>query len=28
MIPPLIVASGQVDEAVGLWAEAVRTAGR
>ncbi len=28
MIPALIVTPGQVDEAVGLWAEAVRSAGR
>jgi 4-aminobutyrate aminotransferase len=26
MIPPLVVTAGQVDEAVGLWAAAVRTA--
>ncbi|WP_433558008.1 aspartate aminotransferase family protein [Pseudonocardia xinjiangensis] len=28
MIPALIVTPGQVDEAVGLWADAVRSAGR
>jgi 4-aminobutyrate aminotransferase len=28
MIPALIVTAEQVDEAVALWAEAVRTAGR